>query len=124
MSLRRNDVVTLSRRNGGVIIALCVGCNRTTLPIEPRLHYIIHTVHWFYCGGCWFHLDSAYLHIIDTRFLVSLIDIAKSMSIIERVISIYIYMYIYMCVCVCLHTSTSWLHIFNDHSHLCTEKAC
>ena len=36
---RRNNVVTLSRRNNGVIIALCVHLDRTTLPLRPRLHY-------------------------------------------------------------------------------------
>ena len=34
------------------------------LPLRPRLHYIKHTVHWLYCSCCWFHLGSAYLHII------------------------------------------------------------
>ena len=55
---------SLSRRNNDVIIALCVRWDRTTLPLRPRLHYIKYTVHWLYCSGCWFHLGSAYLHII------------------------------------------------------------
>ena len=116
MSLHRNNVVTLSRRNNDVIIdlihkshnahvphptmhhfvtemcpcvhfsvakwcivghlfnalwdlwdgsiALCVRWDRTTLPLKPRLHYIKHTVHWLHGSGCWFHLESADLHII------------------------------------------------------------
>ena len=122
MSLHRNNVVTLSRRNNDVIIdlihkyhnaqvphptmhhfvtemctcvhffvakwcivghlsnalwdlwdgsiALSVRWDRTTLPLRPRLHYIKHTVHWLHCSGCWFHLGSAYLHIIN--FLASM----------------------------------------------------
>ena len=56
--------MTLFRRNNDVVIALCVRWDRTTLPLRPRLHYIKHTVHWLCCSGCWFHLGSAYLHIL------------------------------------------------------------
>ena len=65
MLLRWNNVVTLSRRNNDVIITWCVRWDRTTLPLRPRLYYIKHTVHWLYCSGCWYHLGSAYLHIIS-----------------------------------------------------------
>ena len=60
--------MTLFRRNNDVIIALCVRWDRTTLPLRPRLHYIKHTVHWLYCSGCWFHIGSAYLHIIIIKW--------------------------------------------------------
>ena len=45
MSLRRNNVVTLSWRNNDDIIALCVGWDGTTLPLRPRLHYIKHIIY-------------------------------------------------------------------------------
>ena len=63
-------------------IALCVRWDQTTLPLRPRLHYSKHTVHWLHCSGCWFHLGSAYLHIISLQpgttvyqLIVSSIDI-------------------------------------------------
>ena len=48
------------------LLLRCVsaGIELRTLPLRPRLHYIKHTVHWLYCSGCWFHLGSAYLHIV------------------------------------------------------------
>ena len=57
---RRNSV----KFNNDFIIALRVRWDKTTWPLRPRLHYIKHTVDWLYCSGCWFHLGSAYLHII------------------------------------------------------------
>ena len=68
MSWCRN---TLFQRNNDVIIALCVRWDRTTLPLRPRLHYIKHTAHWMYCSGCWFHLGSAYLHILQPMRLIT-----------------------------------------------------
>ena len=59
---RRNSV----KFNNDFIIALRVRWDKTTWPLRPRLHYIKHTVDWLYCSGCWFHLGSAYLHIINS----------------------------------------------------------
>ena len=53
--------------NNDVIIALRVRWDRNTLPLRPRLRYIKYTADWLYCSGCWFHLGSAYLHIIPQK---------------------------------------------------------
>ena len=60
--------MTLFRRNNDVVIALCVRWDRTTLPLRPRLHNISNTLYTGCdCSGCWFHLGSAYLHIISNN---------------------------------------------------------
>ena len=51
------------RHNNDVIIALCVRWARTTSPLRPCLH-IYQTHCALVVSGCWFHIDSAYLHII------------------------------------------------------------
>ena len=60
--MKNNSNIKLSKES--MISYPIISWKFAVLPLRLRLHYIKHTIDWLYCSGCWFHLGSAYLHII------------------------------------------------------------